>query len=110
MAAARRGEWDKVCSCGFNGNLIGFCRHAATCVVVASRFSRIYTFLKPWSTVDAWHRQLVGKTELADMLLHTTVSWNEIVDLAKEMMARPGMAAIYIAWFKTRLTGRPKED
>eukprot|EP00965_Chrysotila_dentata_P167465 5530493-Pleurochrysis_carterae.AAC.1 len=58
MAAASRCEWDKVCSCGFNDNLIGFCRHAATCVVVASRFARIDTFLKPWSTVDAWHRQL----------------------------------------------------
>eukprot|EP00965_Chrysotila_dentata_P078083 2574778-Pleurochrysis_carterae.AAC.1 len=31
MAAARRGERDKVCSCGFNCNLIAFCRHAATC-------------------------------------------------------------------------------
>eukprot|EP00965_Chrysotila_dentata_P036153 1203628-Pleurochrysis_carterae.AAC.1 len=75
MAAARRGEWDKVCSCGFNGNLIGFCRHAATCVVVVSRFARIDTFLKPWSTVDAWHCRLVGKAELADMVLHTTVSF-----------------------------------
>eukprot|EP00965_Chrysotila_dentata_P261146 6214153-Pleurochrysis_carterae.AAC.1 len=108
VAAAAKGEWDAVCDCGWNACLAGFCEHAAGVCMLATVAAGMELFLKPWSTVKAWHAQLIGDSTLEQMALAKRPAWNSIVDMADMLKENGKLKPVLVAWYKTRMPGKPR--